>query len=176
MSKLEGTATIRAARYLALGCVLALLGCSSAQQSAAPPDTRAADEAAIRKADADWVQAAQSKQVEVWVAFYSDDAVVLPPNEKVANTKDGIRKAVGELLGLPGLAVKWQLTKVEVARSGDIGYAYGTYELTANDAKGKPVTDLGKIVEIWKKQSDGGWKCAVDTWNSDLPAAPPPSK
>jgi len=30
-------------------------------------------------------------------------------------------------------------------------------------------------VEIWKKQSDGKWKCAVDTYNSDLPAAPAPA-
>ena len=42
-----------------------------------------------------------------------------------------------------------------------------------NDAKGKPIRDTGKILEIWKKQADGSWKCAVDTWNSDLPAAPP---
>jgi hypothetical protein len=27
-------------------------------------------------------------------------------------------------------------------------------------------------LESWKKQADGNWKCIVDTWNSDLPAAP----
>jgi ketosteroid isomerase-like protein len=47
----------------------------------------------------------------------------------------------------------------------------GTVEVTVNDAKGKPVTDRGKFVEIWKKQADGTWKCVVDMWNSDLPAA-----
>jgi ketosteroid isomerase-like protein len=175
MTKLQGKMPIiSGAKYLGLSCAMVLLGCSSAIQPA--PDTRAADEAAIRKTDADWVKAAQSKQVDAWVAFYSDDAVALPPNEKLANSKDSIRKAVSELLALPGLAIKWQQTKVEVARSGDIAYAYGTYELTMNDSKGKPVTDQGKILEIWKKQADGGWKCIVDTWNSDLPATPPPPK
>jgi ketosteroid isomerase-like protein len=61
---------------------------------------------------------------------------------------------------------------VEVAKSGDIAYLYGAYELTMNDAQGKPETDYGKNVEIWKKQPNGVWKCVVDTWNSDLPAAP----
>jgi ketosteroid isomerase-like protein len=141
-------------------------------QPAAPPDTRAADAAAVGKTDADWAKAAQSKQADAWVAFYSDDAVVLPPNDKTATTKDAIRKTISDLLALPGLSVNWQATKVEAARSGDLAYTYGTYELTSNNAKGKPMTDHGKYTEIWKKQADGGWKCIVDTWSSDLPAAP----
>jgi ketosteroid isomerase-like protein len=159
----------------------ALIACLTAACSPRPlsknelarlADTRAADEAAVRKADADWVQAAQSKQADAWVAFYADDAVVLPPNDKMANSKESIHKVIADLLALPGLSVSWQATKVEAARSGDLAYIYGTYELTSNNAKGKPVTDHGKYAEVWKKQSDGGWKCIVDTWSSDLPAAP----
>ena len=71
---------------------------------------------------------------------------------------------------------RFGLAAIEVARSGDIAYIRGTYDVAMNDPKGKPMKDTGKLVEVWKKQSDGGWKCAVDTWNSDLPAAPPPSK
>jgi ketosteroid isomerase-like protein len=37
------------------------------------------------------------------------------------------------------------------------------------------MVDKGKYVEIWKKQPDGSWKCAVDMFNSDLPAAPAPA-
>src|SRR5947209_12722692 len=43
------------------------------------------------KLDADWVRAAQTKEVNAWIAFYSDGAVVLPPNENIAATKDAIR-------------------------------------------------------------------------------------
>jgi ketosteroid isomerase-like protein len=160
------------ARVGSLGafCSCLILGCTS-QQPPAIPDTRAADEAAVRKADSDWTTAAQSKQVDAWVAFYSDDAVVLPPNDKPATSKDSIRKTVGDLLALPGLSVNWQATKVEVARSSDIAYTHGTYDLTTNNAKGKPMKDHGKYVEVWKKQPDGNWKCAVDMWSSDLPPA-----
>jgi uncharacterized protein (TIGR02246 family) len=175
MVKLQLTVISTALRSVALACVLLVAGCTGAQQPSAQSDTRAADEAAIRKADADWVKAGQSKQVDAWVAFYADDAVVLAPNDKVANTKESIRKSVGELLALPSLSITWQPTKVEVARSGDLAYLYGAYELTMNDASGKPVNDRGKLVEIWKKQADGGWRCIVDTWNSDLPAAPQPA-
>ena len=153
-----------------------ILGCAQ-QQPTAPPDTRAADEAAIRKLDMDWSNAAQTKQVDAWVAFYSDDATVLPPNEPMASGKEAIRKSIGDLLALPGLNLKWEPKKVEVSKSGDMAYSFGTYEMALNDPKGNPIMDRGKYVEVWKKQADGSWKCAVDTFNSDLPPAKiPPAK
>src|SRR5215472_18139880 len=154
--------------------LVAFVGACSERPAApsASADTRAADEAAVRKADADWAQAAQSKQADAWTAFYADDAVVLPPNSKMENAKEGIHKTIADLLALPGLSMNWQTTKVEASRSGDLAYTYGTYELASNNAKGKPVTDHGKYAEIWKKQSDGNWKCVLDTWSSDLPATP----
>jgi len=61
--------------------------------------------------------------------------------------------------------------------SGELGYLYGTYELSIKDPKGgAPVHDTGKLVEIWKKQADGNWKCIVDTYNSDLPVPVPDKK
>jgi ketosteroid isomerase-like protein len=75
-------------------------------------------------------------------------------------------------LATPGLVISWQPTKVEVANSGDVAYLYGTYQMTTNGPDGKPMTDNGKMLEIWKKEADGSWKCALDTWNTDLPAAP----
>jgi len=141
-----------------------------------PPDNRAADAAAVQKADSDWSAAAQSHNADSWVAFYADDAVVLPPNAPTLTSKDAIHKAIADLLALPGLSVSWQTTKAEAARSGDLAFTYGTYELTSSDAKGIPTTDHGKYSEVWKKQADGSWKCAVDIWSSDLPvAAPPPA-
>jgi ketosteroid isomerase-like protein len=162
---------MRAARFTTVAAPLLLAASCTA---APPPDTRAADEQAIRKADAEWAKAAQSKSVDAWAAFYSDDAVVLPPNEAMSTGMDNIKKAMGGLLGLPNLAISWQSTKVEVARGGDLAYLYGTYEVSYDESPGKRVTDRGKLVEVWRKQADGSWKCIVDTWNSDLPAAPAP--
>ena len=135
----------------------------------------AADEAAIREIDAQWVKAAGTVQVDAWLAFYADNAVILPPNDAMANGKASARKSVAELLALPGLKVSWRPTKVEVARSGDMAYLVGVYELSFKDDKGKPSADQGKLLEVWKKQTDGSWKCVDDTWNSNLPASPQPS-
>src|SRR6266849_10430730 len=133
-------------------------------------------EQALRDLDAQWSAAAGAKDLEKTVSYYSKDAVVLPPNASAATTKDAIRKIWQDLLASPGLVISWKATKVEVARSGDIGFVSGTYELTMNDASGKPVPDHGKYVEVWEKQADGKWKVVADIWNSDLPLPSPEKK
>jgi ketosteroid isomerase-like protein len=147
--------------FVVLGIAILMTACNSVQQSQPAGGTRAADEAAIRKADADSVKAAQTKRLTTGVAFYSDDAVVVPPNDKAANSKDSFRKTMVDFLALPDLSVTRQLVKLEVARSGDLAYLYGAYEMTTNGADGQLVTDRGKNLEIWKKQADGNWKCIL---------------
>ena len=129
-----------------------------------------ADEKAVRDADAEWSKAAASKDVDKTVAFYADDAIVMPPNAERATTKEAIRKVWKDLL--TDAQVSWKATKVEVAKSGDIGFISGTYEVTMNDiVTGKPVKDRGKYLEVWEKHADGSWKCGADIWNSDIPVA-----
>ncbi|MBI1722581.1 MAG: DUF4440 domain-containing protein, partial [Gemmatimonadetes bacterium] len=72
---------------------------------------------------------------------------------------------------LPGFAGGWQPTTVVAARSGDLAYSIGTYELSWNDPTGKRVTDRGKYATIWRKQADGTWKVALDMFNADAPAS-----
>lgn len=133
------------------------------------PDTRAADEAAIRQADLGWSKTAQTKQLDAFAGYLLDSAVYLGANAPIITGKQAIREMFGNFFALPGFACKWQPAKVEVARSGDLGYSRGTYELSFNDPKGSPIVDKGKYATVWKKQANGSWKVAVDMGNSDLP-------
>jgi len=154
-------------------CLLIALGVTGCNQSARRPDL-AAEVETIRAPDASWVAAAQARNVEAWVAFYADDAAVLPPNEPIATSREAIRKSVSELLTLPDLSIDRKPAKIEVAGSGDLAYLYGAYRLGWDD-RGRRATDQGKNVEIWKKQAERRWRCIVDTWNSDLPPGPAPN-
>ena len=114
MNRWQGMTAIRSAtKYLGLAGLLLVFGCNRTQQPAAA--NQVADEAAVRQTDENWSKAAQSKKVDDWVAYYSDDAVVLPPNEKKASGKEDVRKEIGELISLPGLALSWKPAKVEVS-------------------------------------------------------------
>jgi len=152
-------------------CIVTLTtGCSSPP----PSDTRAADEAAIRQTDDAWLKAVVARQLDAVVSFYDEGASMFPPNAPIATGREEIRKVWAQMFAMPGSGLTFKTTHVEVARSSDLAYARGTYEFSANDPKGKPVTDRGKFVVVWKKQADGAWKAAADIFNSDLPPAPSP--
>jgi ketosteroid isomerase-like protein len=130
-------------------------------------------EAAVRKADADWAVAANTASVDAWLAFYAADAVVRLPNDTLASGRESLRRTVTRLLGLPRVSVAWRPINVEVAPSGDQALLLDSFELRFADSRGAPVSDRGRRLEIWKKQTDGAWKCIVDAWNLDEAIAAP---
>jgi uncharacterized protein (TIGR02246 family) len=149
---------------------------STAPVGASGADTRAADEAELRKLDDEWSKAVGAKDLEKTVSFYADDAQVMPPNSPVLQGKEAARGMWKAMFAVPGFGGGWKATKSEVAKSGDLGWTTGPYEITETDASGKPMTDKGKYLVVWKKQADGTWKCVADMFNTDLPpaSAPPP--
>jgi len=133
-------------------------------------DTAAADsklEKAVRDADAEWSKVAAAKDLDKTVAFYADDAVVLPPNQPAVTNKDGIRNLWKGFLDT-FIDISWKTTRVEVAKSGDMAVLTGTYEMTMKDGS----KDKGKYCEVWQKKAEGKWKVGIDMFSSDLPAQP----
>lgn len=153
--------------------LVVLAACNNASQPsaqpAALPDTRAADEAAIRALDAEWVKAIASKNCAQVTSYYADTAEMYAPNAPAASGKDAVQKLCAGMLGLPGFALTFVPSKVEVARSGDLAYETGEYEMTLNDKKGKPQTVKAKYVVVWGKQSNGNWKALVDSPTTTTP-------
>ena len=122
----------------------------------------AAAQDAIRTASADSVRAAQAKNLEKTLSYYSPSAIMLGVGAPIQGM-EGIRKVWQQLLSSPNVQMKLTTISVEVARSADLGWEYGSFESTSTDPKGKPVTQKGKYVVIWKLQPDGSWKIAADT-------------
>jgi ketosteroid isomerase-like protein len=101
------------------------------------------------------------------VSFYAEDASYFPSGAPVVVGKDAIRKAWADFLAIPGMRLNTVTRRVDVARSGDLAYEVGSWEMTINDKDGKPVNSKGKYVVVWKKHAGGDWKAVVDIDNSD---------
>jgi uncharacterized protein (TIGR02246 family) len=144
--------------------LLSLTGCTGTS-------THEVEEKTLRNLDTQWSKAAEAKDLSATLAFYADDAVVMPGDAPIANTKQAIRDLWAPMMA-QDISVSWQANQVEVAQSGDLGYAIGTYQLVTKDAAGNSSTERGKLLEIWKKQANGKWKCAVDNFSADAPPAP----
>ena len=122
---------------------------------------------AIRKADQDWLRVFAAKDLPKSVNFVLPDGSVLAPNTPIATGHEAIEKLFAGFFSLPELKIEWHPNKVEVARSGELGYSTGAYRMTFNDTTGKVIEEQGKYVTVWKKQG-AQWKVAYDIFNSDL--------
>lgn len=118
------------------------------------------------------MRAANAGDVDGILAVLADDASLLPPGGPMVSGEPAIRPLWAQFVENPGFALDVELHRVEMSRAGDLAYSVGTYEVTVHDANGRPVTERGKGVEIWRKGPDGVWRHVVDIWNPDAPPAP----
>jgi ketosteroid isomerase-like protein len=149
---------------LLAGCggLLALTaGCSS--------DTSAADAQAIKARSELWSKAGSVKDSASFATFYADDATVMFPHEPAFKGMDSIKAVLTPMMQDPNFALSFTTDKVEV--SGVLAYTQGTVSLRTTARNGKPLSDTGKYLAVWKKQADGSWKAIEDIFNSDLPEA-----
>jgi len=159
-------------RFGAVVVALSLGGCAQPPppKPVEAPDTRAADEAAIRAASKEWAAAAQARDAEKYSSFYADDATLMM--EAVPDIKGiaALREAISGMMKDPNFALSFETTAVEVARSGDLAYELATYSFTVSDPKTKkPAIQKGNGVTVWKKLG-GSWKVQLDVPVSDPPA------
>ena len=124
----------------------------------------AADAKDLVKLDEEWSKAASTKDVDKIGSFYAEDAMVYPPNMPLVSGRADAKKAWAGMLADPGMSISWKATHAEM--HGDMGFTAGTYEASFK-VDGKPMSEKGKYLCIWKKQKDGSWKAAQDIWNSD---------
>ena len=148
-----------------------LIACNSQ-----PADTHVADVKAIQDTENQWNKDFAAKDTTKILAHYADDAVLMTPDTPADHGITAISAAIKQMVADPALALQFQSSKIEVAKSGDIGYTQGIYTMAATDPVTKQlVHDHGSYVTTYRKQPDGTWKAVADIATSEVPppAAPP---
>lgn len=150
--------------------VLTVAACAQAPPPAAP-DTRASDTQAIRDLIASSSETSPNQNPDKFFAFYDPDASLLMPDAPTLTGLPAIKEALQAAFTDPNLSIDVKTTKVEVARSGDYGYAQGTVVQKATNPNTRKIeTRDGKWVTVFKKEPDGSWKAVADTFNFSGPA------
>ena len=97
-------------------------------------------------------------------AFYTDDAVVMPPNSQMIKGRKAIEEFWKGAMGMDVRSI--QLDTLDVQSGTDLAYEIGNATMIIQPQGGKAATDTVKYVVVWKRQPDGSWKLAADIWNS----------
>lgn len=121
---------------------------------------------AIRQLASDWRAGWLAGDADLLLSLYTDDPVVMPQDQPVVVGKDAIRPIYEALF--KEFDFKGEGAVKEVVASGDLGYFWSAYSLTAiPKTGGEPVNVTGKSIFIVKRGSGGAWKIARLMDNSD---------
>lgn len=135
------------------------------QFATAPAPLSAADIAAIRAVGDDFPGLFMAGDCDALLEFYTPNATVMPPNAPAMHGREAIR---GLFESFPPLT-HFELNIDEIDGRADLAFVRGTFKMTM-DVDGVSVDDVGKYIEIRRRQADGSWLLDVDIFNSDLEA------
>lgn len=62
----------------------------------------------------------------------------------------------------PDQTLTWKPDFVDVSRSGDLGYTYGSATFITIDSTGVENKRVGKFHTVWKRQPNGDWRFVWD--------------
>jgi uncharacterized protein (TIGR02246 family) len=137
-------------------------------------DPQAAETKALKENEARWNQEYAAKDLDKIAAHYANDAVLMAPGMPHSSGTEAIRKALQEMIADPALSLKFEASKIEVAKSGDMAYTHGSYTMRMTDPSTKKViNDHGTYVTVYRKQPEGSWKAVADIATSETMGAPP---
>ena len=145
---------------------LSLLASSACQRGAGgPAPLTEADRNSIHAFVANFDKGVLAADWPAVTSAYTEDGILLPPNAPLVQGRAAIQKFFG---GFPKITA-FRQSVVEIEGHGDPTYVRGTYEMTMIPPGAKePLKDTGKVLAIWRKQSDGSWLVSRVAWNSDL--------
>jgi uncharacterized protein (TIGR02246 family) len=154
---------------VALASMLVLAGCQTAPEAEQKRDT-AADIQAINAGRDEFAAAFNSNNAAAVAAGYTDDAVLMFPDQPAIEGKQAIQAALEDYFKQN--AAKITHTPLETQVAGDWAYERGNITETVTPKSGKTVEKSLKYLVILKRQADGSWKVHLDMDNSNLKETP----
>ena len=127
------------------------------------------DIAAVKDVLKRYAKGCNTGDYDFWMSLWADDGVQMPPDAPARVGKEQIRAAMKPAFDQMNLDIV--LLGIQDAKvSGDSGLTRCTYTLKMTPkAGGETINAMpdGKVLILYKKQSDGSWKIVYDCFNSN---------
>jgi uncharacterized protein (TIGR02246 family) len=122
----------------------------------------------IQGVDEAYEKAVANRDTDAIVALYTSDGYFLPPNSPIAKGSDAIRAVLQAYFDAGVVSLDLETTVLD--EQGDVVVEVGQYKLGLQPPGTDPFNDLGKYLQVFKRQADGSLLIAYDCFNSDEPA------
>ena len=97
-------------------------------------------------------------------SFFASDGIMIGSGQATAAGRAELTQAVMALVTGPDFQDEWEWARVELSPDGKLAYLVGNTTITINDTDKGPVTSHARLLNVWRKDPDGIWRCVVDMW------------
>jgi ketosteroid isomerase-like protein len=131
------------------------------------PHSTEADRMALFRADSLFAFETAERGADGWAAHFLVDGVMYPSSGRI-DGQGQIREFMAPALTPDGPSLEWTPTDAAVGAGGDLGYTLGRWvtRVTTPDG-GDSIVGSGHYVTIWRRDSLGVWRVAVDIGNTN---------
>lgn len=128
-----------------------------------PDGLSEADLSAIQSASDEWVATYNENDWDALAKMFVAHAIMMPPNSPAVVGRDAI--AAWEAEYETGFQIAFDVQEIE--GGGDLAYVRGRSCVLIPLESGGYGVDVGKYLEIRKKDENGEWLIVTDVFNSD---------
>jgi ketosteroid isomerase-like protein len=164
-----------------LALVLVLVACNKSTPATADSATvasgstakgfdKAAARAEIMRVDSGWTRNFMSKNVDSLMQYYSPDAVSMGEGIKAVTGAPAIRAAYVEGVKVNMRNPRITYGGIDFSDDGSLAYDHGTFTVTVDGPKGKPIDASGGFLNVFRKIG-GRWVMVAEMSNSNKPGA-----
>ena len=143
-------------------------GDTTTPAAAAAPADRSADERTIVALDSGWIRNVMAKNVDSLMTYYAPDAVSYGFGPPAIGTEQ-IRALYTEMVKATVTDPKIISNTVKFSNDGSMAYDHGSFTMTMTPPGGKPSTETGAYLNVWRKL-DGQWKLVAEA-SAPIPPA-----
>ena len=125
-----------------------------------------ADEPSIHETYKTWVEATNKRDIEKWSIFLAENPYFHPADSSPLTSTDEVIDYYARSFADPKFSLDCRQEHVEVSESNEMAWSRGECNVTFTGPYGNEASGASRWFKVWIKQSDGSWRCRVNTWRN----------
>ena len=122
------------------------------------------EESSIHHTYLAWGEATDDKDIEKWSTFLADEPYFAPADSRPLTSTDEVIAYYERAFTDPLFSLDCKQEYVEVSESAKMAWSRGKCNFTYTGAEEERASGTSRWLKVWIKQSDGAWRCRVNSW------------
>ncbi len=130
-------------------------------------EAQASQVQSLLDAEREAVRLSNARDLEALEAAYTDDAMLILPNQPTVSGKPAVRAWLRKLCENREVTFRYENVSAKVPDGGVIGYTVSRYDVTITRSDGSRFAERGRWAQVWHRAGDREWRLMLEAVAAD---------